>query len=106
MRNQRAGQATFIPLDTIQVKPTNDKLRSLGSGSRLAIDVIKYDPVLERAFQHACGSALVCDTVEIAKDRAYNKGVQVKSEHGAAGAFILLTHYTRFSRDFAGYRAP
>ncbi|KAJ9093054.1 hypothetical protein QFC21_006547 [Naganishia friedmannii] len=79
MRNQRAGQATFIPLDTIQVKPINDKLRSLGLGSRLAIDVIKYDPTLERAFQHACGSALVCDTMEIAKDRAYNRGVQVKT---------------------------
>ncbi|KAJ9105029.1 hypothetical protein QFC19_003660 [Naganishia cerealis] len=79
MRNQRAGQATFIPLDTIQVKPINDKLRSLGLGSRLAIDVIKYDPTLERAFQHACGSALVCDTMDIAKDRAYNKGVQVKT---------------------------
>ena len=25
MRNQRAGQATFIPLDTIQDKPVNDK---------------------------------------------------------------------------------
>jgi len=32
MRNQRAGQATFIPLDTIQVKPINDKLRTFAKG--------------------------------------------------------------------------
>ena len=96
MRNQRAGQATFVPLDTIQVKPTNDKLRSLGTGSRLAIDVIKYDPVLERAFQHACGSALVCDTVEIAKDRAYNKGVQVKSTHYRRRLFHLTYAFSSF----------
>ena len=63
MRNQRAGQATFIPLDTIQAKPINDKFRSFAKGARLAIDVIHFDPVVERAIHHACGNALVCDVV-------------------------------------------
>jgi len=49
MRNQRAGQATFIPLDSIQVKPINDKFRSFAKGARLAVDVIQYEPVMERA---------------------------------------------------------
>jgi len=34
-RNQCAGQGTFIPLDTIQVKPLNDKFRAFGKGVRL-----------------------------------------------------------------------
>ncbi|EPQ50920.1 condensin complex subunit SMC1 [Gloeophyllum trabeum ATCC 11539] len=80
MRNQRAGQATFIPLDTIQVKPVNDKFRSFASkGARLAIDVIEYEPAVERAIHHACGNALVCDTMDVARYVCYEKGQEVKA---------------------------
>ncbi|KAI0084077.1 condensin complex subunit SMC1 [Irpex rosettiformis] len=79
MRNQRAGQATFIPLDTIQVKPINDKFRSFAKGARLAVDVIQFDPTLERAIHHACGNALVCDTIDIARHVCFDKGQEVKA---------------------------
>ncbi|KAH6918179.1 cohesin complex subunit psm1 [Coprinopsis sp. MPI-PUGE-AT-0042] len=79
MRTQRAGQATFIPLDTIQVKPINDKFRSFAKGARLAVDVVQYEPVNERAIQHACGNALVCDTMEVARYVCYEKGQEVKA---------------------------
>ncbi|KIY73713.1 condensin complex subunit SMC1 [Cylindrobasidium torrendii FP15055 ss-10] len=79
MRNQRSGQATFIPLDTIQSKPVNDKFRSFAKGVQLALDVIQYKPVFERAMHHVCGSALVCDTMEIARFVRYDKGQDVKA---------------------------
>ncbi|EIW51887.1 cohesin complex subunit psm1 [Trametes versicolor FP-101664 SS1] len=79
MRNQRAGQATFIPLDTIQVKPVNDKFRAFAKGARLAVDVIHYDPAVERAMHHACGNALVCDSMEVARYVCYEKGQEVKA---------------------------
>ncbi|EDR03647.1 condensin complex subunit SMC1 [Laccaria bicolor S238N-H82] len=79
MRNQRAGQATFIPLDTIQVKPINDKFRSFAKGARLAVDVVQYEPAIERAIHHACGNALVCDTMEVARYVCYDKGQEVKA---------------------------
>ncbi|EKM57692.1 uncharacterized protein PHACADRAFT_206572 [Phanerochaete carnosa HHB-10118-sp] len=79
MRNQRAGQATFIPLDTIQAKPINDKFRSFAKGARLAVDVIQYDPAVERAIHHACGNALVCDTIDIARHVCFEKGQEVKA---------------------------
>ncbi|KAA1474997.1 hypothetical protein DENSPDRAFT_401153 [Dentipellis sp. KUC8613] len=79
MRNQRAGQATFIPLDTIQVKPINDKFRAFAKGARLAVDVIQYEAAVERAIQHACGNALVCDTMEVARYVCYEKGQEVKA---------------------------
>lgn len=78
LRNQRAGQATFIPLDTIQVKPINDKYRSFAKGARLAVDVIQFEPAVERAMHHACGNALVCDTMEVARYVCYDKGQEVK----------------------------
>ncbi|EMD32195.1 hypothetical protein CERSUDRAFT_118824 [Gelatoporia subvermispora B] len=79
MRNQRAGQATFIPLDTIQAKPINDKFRSFAKGARLAVDVIEYEPAVERAIHHACGSAIVCDTMDVARYVVYDKGQEVKA---------------------------
>ncbi|KAJ7497178.1 condensin complex subunit SMC1 [Mycena latifolia] len=79
MRNQRIGQATFIPLDTIQAKPINDKFRSFAKGARLAVDVIQYEPAVERAMHHACGNALVCDTMEVARYVCYEKGQEVKA---------------------------
>ncbi|WRT67180.1 uncharacterized protein IL334_004146 [Kwoniella shivajii] len=79
MRNQRAGQATFIPLDTIQVRPVPERLRNFVKGARLAIDCIEYNPNVERAMQHACGSALICDTMDIAKYVCYDKAQEVKA---------------------------
>lgn len=78
MRNHRAGHATFIPLDSIQVKPINDKYRSFAKGARLAIDVIQYEPAVERAIQHACGNALVCDSMDVARYVVFDKGQEVK----------------------------
>ncbi|ORY92961.1 condensin complex subunit SMC1 [Leucosporidium creatinivorum] len=79
MRVQRAGQATFIPLETIQAKPANDKFRNFARGARLAIDVISFDNSVERAMQHACGDALVCDSMEVARHVCYEKGQQIKA---------------------------
>lgn len=80
MRNQHAGQATFLPLDTLKVKPINDKFRSFAKGARLAVDVIQFEPAVERAMHHACGNALVCDMMEVAKFVTWEKGQEVKGE--------------------------
>ncbi|KAF8632927.1 hypothetical protein AX14_010786 [Amanita brunnescens Koide BX004] len=39
LHNQRAGKVTYIPLDSIQVKPISDTFRSFTKGARLAADV-------------------------------------------------------------------
>jgi structural maintenance of chromosome 1 len=78
MRNQRAGQATFIPLDTIQVRPVQEKYRNFAKGARLAIDCIEYEPAVERAMQHACGSSLICDSIAVAKHICYDRNQEVK----------------------------
>ncbi len=79
LRNTRAGQATFLPLDRIQAKPINDRLRSIARGARLAVDVIQFDASIERAIHHACGNALVCDTMDIARSVVYDRKVEAKA---------------------------
>ncbi|GAA5911296.1 cohesin subunit SMC1 [Sporobolomyces salmoneus] len=79
MRVQQLGTATFLPLDTIKVKPISDKYRNFAKGARLAIDVITFDTSVERAMQMACGDALVCDDLRIARYICYEKGQRVKA---------------------------
>lgn len=86
MRNARAGVATFLPLDTIQAKPINDRLRSLHSRARLAIDLVHFDRSLEKAVHYVCASTLVVDDVEVAKDICYTQGQDVKGRSSSLHA--------------------
>lgn len=89
MRDQRAGQATFLPLDTIHVKPTMEKYRSFVKGARLAIDVIQFDSNVERAIKYVVGSALISDSVDIARHVVYDKHQEVKG-----GLLIIMYRRT------------
>ncbi|KAI3628917.1 SMC1 [Malassezia furfur] len=79
LRTQRAGHATFLPLDTVQVKPVNDRLRSLSVHARLAVDVIQYAPAIERAVHFACGNTLLCDSLDVARELCYARKERVKA---------------------------
>uniref|UniRef100_A0A8D0CWR2 Structural maintenance of chromosomes protein n=1 Tax=Sander lucioperca TaxID=283035 RepID=A0A8D0CWR2_SANLU len=62
IKEQRGEPETFLPLDYLEVKPTDEKLREL-RGAKLVIDVIRYEPPhIKKALQYACGNALVCLT--------------------------------------------
>ncbi|KAJ1842773.1 Structural maintenance of chromosomes protein 1, partial [Coemansia sp. RSA 2703] len=79
MKEQRAGQATFLPLDALQPAPVSDALRHAHRGARLATDVLKYDAGIEVAVLHACGGALICDSVEIARHLCYERRLDAKA---------------------------
>ncbi|EJU02332.1 condensin complex subunit SMC1 [Dacryopinax primogenitus] len=79
LRNQRKGQATFLPLDTLQTKTIHERYRNVSRGARLAFELIQYDSAVEKAMLHVCSNSLVCDTMKIAQDVCYNKGLDVKA---------------------------
>lgn len=79
LREQRRGQATFIPLDTIQWTAINSNLKGLHRGSRMAMDCISYDSSLERAISYVCGNTIVCDDLTTAKKICWDKRNDVKA---------------------------
>lgn len=79
LRDQRRGQATFIPLDTIQWTAINSNLKGIHRGSRLAIDAINYDKSLERAMAYVCGNTIICDDLAVAKHICWEKRNDVKA---------------------------
>ncbi|KAJ2844280.1 Structural maintenance of chromosomes protein 1, partial [Coemansia brasiliensis] len=79
IKEQRAGQATFLPLDTLQSQTVSDGLRHAHRGARLATDVLKYDSSVEAAVMHACGNALICDTLQVARYVCYERKLDAKA---------------------------
>lgn len=79
LRDQRAGQATFIPLETIQVKAFNSNLKGMHRGMRMAIETVDYDESVSRAITFACGNAIVCDDLPTAKYLCYERNVDAKA---------------------------
>ncbi|PON62633.1 Structural maintenance of chromosomes protein [Parasponia andersonii] len=75
LKEQRLPPQTFIPLQSVRIKPVIERLRTLGGTAKLVFDVIQYpllnhhtfDPVLEKAILFAVGNTLVCDDLEEAK---------------------------------------
>ena len=79
LREQRRGQATFIPLDTIQFTALNSNLKGQHRGCRMALDTINYERHLERAFSYVCGNAVICDDLAVAKTICWEKRNDVKA---------------------------
>ncbi|KAL8812311.1 MAG: hypothetical protein Q9223_000108 [Gallowayella weberi] len=78
LRDRRRGQATFIPLDTIQWTASTSNLKGT-RGTRMAVDTISYDSSLERAMAYVCGSAVICDDLATAKHVCWEKRNDVKA---------------------------
>ncbi|KAL5068070.1 hypothetical protein RYX36_018957 [Vicia faba] len=64
LKEQRLPPQTFIPLQSIRVKPIMERLRTLGGTAKLVFD---FDPPLEKAVLFAVGNTLVCEDLEKAK---------------------------------------
>ena len=57
----------LFSLDILKIEPINDKFCSFAKGSQLAVDVIQFEPAVERVVHHTCGNILVRDTMEVVK---------------------------------------
>ena len=72
VKERRMPPMTFLPAETIRVKELDPALRTLGGTSRVAIDCLHIkDERCTRAFQSICGTTLLCDSVNEARQLAF-----------------------------------
>lgn len=70
MKESRCEPETFLPLDYIETRPLNDRLREISEprGVKLVFDVIKmHNPVVRKALIYSCGNSLVCENSQDAR---------------------------------------
>ena len=79
VKERRLPPMTFLPADTIKAREINPALRALGGTSKLAIDCLRIkDDRATRAFHAICADALLCDSVDEARQLAYHGEVRQK----------------------------
>lgn len=67
LKEQRLPPQTFIPLQSVRIKPIVERLRTLGGTAKLVFDVIQFDQALEKAILFAVQNTIVCDDLKEAK---------------------------------------
>ncbi|KAH3668887.1 hypothetical protein OGAPHI_002642 [Ogataea philodendri] len=78
LKEQRSGVASFVPLDTVDSKPPQAYLRTIDERVRPTLDVVSFEPEIEKAVQYVCGNSIVCDNMDIAKYVKWERNVNVK----------------------------
>ncbi|XP_053243553.1 structural maintenance of chromosomes protein 1B isoform X5 [Podarcis raffonei] len=79
LKEQRAEAETFLPLDYLKVEPINEQLREI-KGTKMMIDVIQTSfPALKKVIQFVCGNGLVCETVQEARQIAFEGPYRLKT---------------------------
>ena len=70
------GTATFLPLDTLQVKPIDERLRE--NNGKLVMDAIKFDESIKKAILYACGNTMICNSIPDGLRMIFDEGKKVK----------------------------
>lgn len=69
LKNNRAGQVTFLPVDALRPRYENEQIKSAAKESGAvgyAIDLVKYDKKYENVIHNLLGNTLICDDIKSA----------------------------------------
>ncbi|KAG7329576.1 hypothetical protein KOW79_007750 [Hemibagrus wyckioides] len=81
IKEERAERETFLPIDNLDVKPLNERLREV-RGAKMVVDVVQCSqkaPQLKRVVQFVCGNSLVCENLKDARRVAFDGPERLKT---------------------------
>ncbi|KAF5894232.1 structural maintenance of chromosomes protein 1B-like, partial [Clarias magur] len=81
IKSERAERETFLPIDNLDVKPLNERLREV-RGAKMVVDVVACSqnaPQLKRVVQFVCGNSLVCENLKDARHVAFDGPERLKT---------------------------
>ncbi|XP_075993807.1 structural maintenance of chromosomes protein 1B [Genypterus blacodes] len=83
IKQERAEPETFLPIDYLDVRPLNERLREV-RGAKMIVDVIQVNSAsaaahLSKVVQFVCGNTLVCETITEARRMAFDGPERIKT---------------------------
>ncbi|XP_029010359.1 structural maintenance of chromosomes protein 1B isoform X2 [Betta splendens] len=83
MKEERYEHETFLPIDYLDVKPLNERLREV-PGAKMLVDVVQITAAtaasqLRRVVHFICGNSLVCETIKEARHLAFDGQKRLKT---------------------------
>ncbi|KAF4094287.1 hypothetical protein AMELA_G00011810 [Ameiurus melas] len=81
IKEERAERETFLPIDNLDVKPLNERLREVRA-AKMVVDVVQCSqnaPQLKRVVQFVCGNSLVCENLKDARHVAFDGPERLKT---------------------------
>ena len=79
LKEQRIESMTFLPLKELKVLEPDERLRRLGGTAKLCLDVVNFDPAVQRAMVYALGNdTVVCDGHAEAKAITFGGNARIK----------------------------
>jgi structural maintenance of chromosome 1 len=107
LRDQRAGIATFLPLNKIQgpSPESTERIRAKVAQDgrfRMVADVISCDDSIRNAVLFAVGNTVVCDDLDSARELCFGRGNDASNEDDAIKAVTLDGHTISASGSMTG----
>ncbi|TSS60401.1 Structural maintenance of chromosomes protein 1B [Bagarius yarrelli] len=81
IKEERAERETFLPIDNLDVKPLNERLREIRQ-AKMVVDVVQCSqnaPQLKRVVQFVCENSLVCENLRDARHVAFDGPERLKT---------------------------
>jgi chromosome segregation protein len=85
LKANRAGRATFLPLDRIRSRERlRNDLRHIPGVLGEAVDLVQFDPVYRAAMEYLMAGVLIVDSLELARDLAKQdaRGIRIVTLEG------------------------
>lgn len=79
LKDNRMPPMTFIPMDSIDVRPIRSDYRGIARGARLAVETVRYPAEIEIAVQYVCEDTMICDDMDVSKHVRWTKRAHVKT---------------------------
>lgn len=102
LKENKAGRATFVPLNKIMSQPPG-LLPSRPGVVDFAYNLIDFNPLYTRVFQYACGQTVIVEDLEAARRmintaRLVTLGGELLEKHGTITGGILKPNRLRFNQ--------
>ncbi len=108
LKSNRLGTATFLPINKLKARDTDPKIKDMLKSNGvegLAIDLVEFEPRLNKVFKYIFANTLVVDNIDVARRLGIGKAKMVTLDGDMAEiSGVMHGGYRKASRSGYGFK--